>query len=225
MRGVALDRGVVLHLEISHLPKILRGQSRVHRRVETICGQVPAVTARHPRGGPETLLDAAVVAVLHVGADVEIVQVVLQDGRDAGNRIVQLSLDVNEQRVMAWAGVWPGHQEQVRVAVRAGALVRLSVTGPLLLQRPTAETRDGERRAAQVRVVAGGEHDRVQVMLDAVAGANPDRAQRRDRPVDQLAVVALQGRVVIAGHQHPFAARGEVRGELATKPLILDLTA
>ena len=76
-----------------------------------------------------------------------------------------------------------------------------------------------------MHVVTGGEHDAVQVVFDAVAGADADRAQCRDRPVDQLAVVALQGGVVVAGDQHAFAAGSEIGSQLAAQPRVFDLPA
>ena len=108
--------------------------------------------------------------------------------------------------------------------MRAGALVSLCAVGPFVAQRASAQAGDRERRTGQVHVVTGGEHDAVQVVLDAVAGAKAHRAQCRDGPVDQLAVVALQRGVVVAGDQHALAARGEVGRELAAQPRVFDLT-
>ena len=51
----------------------------------------------------------------------------------------------------------------------------------------------------------------------------PTGLDRRDRPVDELAVVALQGGVVVAGDQHALAARGEVGRQLAAQPRVFDL--
>ena len=76
-----------------------------------------------------------------------------------------------------------------------------------------------------MHVVAGGEDDAVEMVLDAVAGADADRAHRGDRPVDELAVVALQGGVVVAGDQHALAAGREVRRQLAAQPRVFDLPA
>ena len=109
--------------------------------------------------------------------------------------------------------------------MRAGALVSLCTVGPFGAQRASAEPGDRERRTGQMHVVTGGEHDAVQVVFDAVTGADADRAQCRYRPVDQLAVVPLQGGVVVAGDQHAFAARGEVGSQLAAQPRVFDLPA
>jgi hypothetical protein len=108
--------------------------------------------------------------------------------------------------------------------VGVDALVRLRSVDPFLTKRAAADPGDGIWRAGQVHIVSGGEHDAVHVMLDAVAAADADGADRRDRPVDQFAVVALQCRVVVAGDQHSLAARREVRRELAAQPRVLDLT-
>ena len=122
---------------------------------------------------------------------------------------------------MPRSGVGAGHEEQVREAVRAGALEGLGVISPLLLQRAAAQPGDRERRTRQVHVVSGGEHDRVEMVFDAVAGADAGRADRGDRPVDELAVVALQRGVVVVGDQHAFAARRETGGELPAQPGVL----
>ena len=45
---VCAPRPVVAEPEVPHLSKILRGEARVHRRVETVRRQVPAAAARHP---------------------------------------------------------------------------------------------------------------------------------------------------------------------------------
>ena len=165
-----------------------------------------------------------VVAPLDVGAHVEVAQVVPQDRGDPRDGVVDLALDEDQQRVVPRPRVGSGHEEQVRVAVRVDALVRLCAAGPFVGQRAAAEPGDRVRRPGQVHVVTGGEHDGVEVVLDAVAGADAHRAHRGDRPVDELAVVALQRRVVVAGDQHPLAARREVRGQLAAQPRVLDLS-
>ena len=216
---------VVAESEVPHLTKILGGEARVHRGVEAVLGQIPAAAARHPGRLGQPLLNPPVVASLHVLADVEVAQVVPQDRGDPADGVVDLSLHVDEQRVVSRSGVRSRHQEQVRVAVRVDALVGLRTVDPLVGERAAADPGDRVRRSGQMDVVAGGEHDAVQVVLDTVAGADTDRAHCRDRPVDQLAVVALQSRVVVAGDQHALASRGEVRCELTAQPRILDLPA
>jgi len=86
------------------------------------------------------------------------------------------------KRIVSGAGVRARHEEQVWIAVRAGALVSLCAVGPFVAQRSSTQAGDREWRAGQMHVVTGGEHEAVQVMLDAVAGAKANRAQRRDRP-------------------------------------------
>src|ERR1700736_2886436 len=88
---------VVVEPEIPHLPKILRGESRIHRGVEAVPGQIPAAATRHPGGVLEPPLDTAVVPALYVLAHVEEPQILAQDRRDCGHRVVELALDVGKQ--------------------------------------------------------------------------------------------------------------------------------
>src|SRR5581483_11617293 len=148
----------------------------------------------------------------------------VSDRGDATHEVVQLALDVNQQRVVAGPGVGTGHQEQIRISVHARAFVSLRATVPFGAQQTPPESGHREWRTGQVHVVAGGEHDAVQVMFDAVAGPNAHGAQGRYLPMDQLAVVALQGGIVVAGDQHAFASRCEVGGELAAQPRVFDLS-
>src|ERR1700739_1520356 len=205
--GSLLDRVVVGEPEVPHLSKVLGGEPRVHRCVETVLGQIPTAATRHPRRLGEPLLDALVVAVLDVFAYVQVTQVVVQDGGDTAHDVVELTFDVNQQRIVAGPGVGTGHEEQVRIPVCAGTLVSLCATGPFGAQHASTKPGDREGRTGQMHVVPGGEDDASQMVFDTVAGADPDRAQCRDRPVDELAIVALQGGVVVTGNQHAFAAR------------------
>ena len=124
---------------------------------------------------------------------------------------------------MARAGVGAEGEEQIRVAGHVDALVGLGAALPFLVQPAAVQTLDRKRRAAFADVEAGGEHDAIQLVLDAVRGADAVRRQPRDRPGDQLGVVFLQGRVIVVGDQHPFAADAEVRGQLPAHPVVFHL--
>src|SRR5882757_9144444 len=76
-------RLVIPRSEVAHLSKILGGEPGVHRRVESVGGQVPTAAAAHPGRLRQPLLQLLVVAALNVGPHVEIPQVVLQDRGDA----------------------------------------------------------------------------------------------------------------------------------------------
>ncbi len=132
--GVACHRVIVAESEVAHLTKILGRETRVHRCVEAVLRQIPTAAARHPCRLGQPFLDSPVVAPLHALADIEVAQVVPQDRSDPEDRVMDLSLDIDKQRVVPGPGVGPGHEEQIGVAVGADALVRLCSVGPLLGQ-------------------------------------------------------------------------------------------
>lgn len=71
----------------------------------------------------------------------------------------------------------------------------------------------------------GAEHDAVDVVLDALGGADALGNERVHRPGDQLAVRPLQGGVVADAERELAGAEAGVRGEQPTQPRVLDLGA
>src|ERR1700754_1753401 len=110
-RGPARHRLVVRVAEIAHLAKILGGETRVHRAVEALLGEIPTPATRHPGRLGEPALNVLVMAQLNVFAHIQIAQVVVEDGADAAHRVLELALDVDQQRVMTRPGIGSGHEE------------------------------------------------------------------------------------------------------------------
>ena len=123
-------------------------------------------------------------------------------------------------------------QEQVGEARRADAEIGARPLGPLLAQRAAAGAADVDReQRTGHRVEAGGEHDRVDLVLHAGDAHAPrrDRFDRGLRDVDQRDVRPIERRVVAGIHAQALAADHllgrELRRERRIPHYLADLRA
>jgi len=120
--------------------------------------------------------------LLDVGPDFDRIEPAAGDPVEALHDVAHLGLDHEQDRVVAEPRVGPDEREEIGVAGHGHAPVPAGAVLPVVGQPPTAAATDIGRLPAAERREAGGQHDHVAGVRDAVVGHHRIRLDRGDRP-------------------------------------------
>src|SRR6185312_14226576 len=222
--AVRAEEAVLGGLQLARGQSIFPGVAAPQHAVVAVLVEVPTgATAGVPHRVTEPVLQPVVVRILCCAGGCQGLGAGLVHGLDRLYDVMDLRFDHVDHRVVPQPRVGAQQEEHVRhIGYRRAPVRYWALTIPSVTEVLPVEPLDLDIPERVGHVKAGGVHDHIDLLLDAVDRDDPVPRDSRDAPGDQFRLRVGDRVVIGAGVQDPLAPDLVPRGEFAPQLTILD---